>query len=223
MIEPPASSPSPRTSGGFTLIEMLSVMAVMAVMLGLLTSAVNRGSTALVAGGAKVAALVSLAQQRAVSKNTLTALVLLCDQGTPDDYRAFAVVEYNAGRGWTPVTKWESLPVGVAVEPGATCTFLANSPQTFPFLAGPPTQQNPPLAYGGAQVKSQAGYAARIFQPNGGLQNSQAPATIRLVEGVIQNDRVVYTRANGQGGPSNFYDITILGVTGATKVSRPEK
>jgi hypothetical protein len=168
--------------------------------------------------------LTALARQTAISKSTLTALVMLADQGTPADFRAFTVLEYTAGQGWSQISKWEILPEGIVVDRNnfKECTFLENSPRSFPFLNGPPSQDNPPVFYKDVQVQEPQGYAARIFLPHGGLQNPEWPAQIRLVEGFIEGGQVVYTRrGDGPGQTANFYDVAIIGATGIAKVSRP--
>jgi hypothetical protein len=53
--------------------------------------------------------LIGMARQTAMSKNTMSALVLLADQGTPDDYRALRA-GIRAGVGWQQVSNWETFP-----------------------------------------------------------------------------------------------------------------
>lgn len=192
-------------------------MSIIAILVGVSISALGSSrSTSLVAGGNLVSNLAALAQQNAVSQNTLTALVVLGGQGTADDYRSIAVIKYQAGVGWSQVTKWEVLPPGIMVDSSNTtaCTFLANSPQPFPFNN---SQSYLPVPYQGKQVTK---YAARIFLPNGGLQNPAQPAKIRLVAGFLQSNSVVYTQP-ASGGTANYYDVAILGTTGAVKIIRP--
>lgn len=214
-----------RRPAGFSLIELLAVVGLIVILMSFIVPAVSNfgRATGLTSGGNMVTHLVALARQTAISKSTLTALVMLADQGTPADYRAFTVLEYTAGQGWSQITKWETLPDGIVVDHTnfQECTFLENSPVSFPFLDGPPKQNNPPVFYRDEQLRNPQGYAARIFLPHGGLQNPEWPAQIRLVEGFIEGDTVVYTRRNDSGKTANFYDVAIIGATGLTKVSRP--
>jgi len=210
----------------FSLIELLSVMAVLVIVAGFLVPAVASlgRSTALVTGGNMVTNLALFARQSALSKNTMTALVVLGNQGTAEDYRTVTVLEYVAGGGgWAPLTGWQTLPDGIVVDTDkASSTFLDHSPAfPQPQASGQTGQKNPPVFYRQQQVRDGDGYAARIFLPSGGLQNSQDPAQLRLVEGFIQGSQVVRTKRDSSGMSTNFYDLTIIGATGVTKVSRP--
>lgn len=216
--------PSRRTRA-FSLIELISVMVIIAIIMAFVVPAVTGlgRSTALVTGGNTVTNLANLARQTAVTKNSMTALVMLGKQGTAADFRAFIVLEYAAGAGgWLPVTAWQTLPDGIVVDidDPANCTFYESSPPAFPFLAGPPVQKNPPVTYGDAQVAPSA-YAARIYLPNGGLQYPEKRAQIRVIEGFAQGSQIVRTHPGAPGQAANYYDIAIIGATGMTKVSRP--
>ena len=123
----------------FTLVEMLTVLAVIGIVMGFVVPAISGmgRSTALVTAGNTVNNMANLARQHAMSRNTLTALVVLGNQGTDADYRAVAVMEYNRGTGWSQIGGWETLPVGITMDSGDTqaCSFLLKSPKPFPFLA----------------------------------------------------------------------------------------
>ena len=218
--------PSPRLPiRGLSLVELLSVMAVLVIVMGFIVPAVTgmARATALVSGGNMVTNLASLARQTAVSKNTMSALVLLGNQGTPEDYRAWTVLEYAAGGGgWLPVTGWQKMPDGIVVDfaDATNCTFCEAQPTPFPFLTGPPARQNPPVDYFGKQVGPTA-YAVRIYLPNGGLQNPEKPAQIRVIEGYAQGGQIVRTHPGTAGLAANYYDVAIIGASGVTKVSRP--
>lgn len=208
----------------FSLIELLAVIAVISIIMGIVVPALSgmgRG-TALVTAGNMVNNMAGLARQHAMSRNTLTALVLLANQGTDFDCRALAVMEYKPGIGWSQIGGWETLPMGIAVDAGDTqeCSFLLRSPNPFPFLSAT-NQDNPPILFQSLPIRSPEGYAARIFTPGGGLQNPGDPAQIRLVEGRVEGGIIRYTHRNDAGKPANFFDIAIVGATGATKISRP--
>lgn len=219
--------PPPRatTQRAFSLVEMLAALAIISILIAIAVPAVSSygRSTALATGGNMVANLAALARQTAIARNSMAALVLLGAQGTEEDFRAFTVAEYRPGEGWVQLTDWKILPIGIVVDSSAplASTFLLNSPRPFPFLAGPPRQTNPPLSFQGQNISDGPGYAARIFLPGGGLLNPQHPAQIRMVEGIFQAGQVTHTRRGAAGQPANYYDLTILGATGITKVFRP--
>ncbi len=214
---------SRKISAAFTLVELLTVVALIGILMGFVVPALSgmgRG-TALTTAGNTVNNLAGLARQHAMSRNTLTALVVLGNQGTDADYRALTVLEYRRGAGWSQVGGWETLPVGITVDSGDTqaCSFLLRSPEPFPFLSAT-NQSNPPILYQSVPL-SYGAYAARIFTPGGGLQNPGDPAQIRIVEGSVEGGTIRYTHRNAEGKPANFFDIAIVGATGATKISRP--
>jgi prepilin-type N-terminal cleavage/methylation domain-containing protein len=214
-----------RARRAFSLLELMVVVMIIGILTGLVVPAVDGigKSSALTTGGALVAHLVDYARQEAMTKNTLTALVVLGNQGTDADFRALAVLEYDPVTGWSQTGNWEMLPTGITVDCTDTinCSFLLNSPQPFPFLTRFAGQMNPPVRFRGVQVADHAGYAARIFLPNGALQNPEQPAQLRLVEGYVQGGQTTYTNRSGGQAPDNYYDVAILGMTGTTKIDRP--
>lgn len=212
----------------FSLAELIVVIAVIVVLTTLVVPAVSNfgRSTSLVTGGNMVANLAAYARQVAITKSTLTALILLGAQGTEDDYRAFTVLEYSALTGWSQATAWQMLPTGIVVDrtgesdpsDAENGTFLKNSPTSFLAAAAQAQPLVPPARYQGVQVKR---YAGRIFTASGALLNPEAPAQLRLVEGFIQGGRVIPTRPGSKGAPANYYSIALLGATGMARVERP--
>ena len=213
-----------RIGSAFSLIELLSVMAVIAILVALVVPAVSNfgKATRLSTGGNMVVNLANLARQKAMTSNSLTALVMLGAQGTEDDFRSFAILSYEPGVMWSAVTPWQKLPEGIVVDRSVEAdeaeessgTFISHSPKALPFQKGDVL----PVPYLGQPVRS---YALRVFLPGGGLQNADEPAHLRLVEGYLQGDKIVYTRPGEGNKPANYYDVALIGVTGIAKASRP--
>ena len=203
-------------------MEMLVVVAMVGGLTAVLAPALwgmAQGS-ALQQGGNLLISLIEQARQTAVSKNTMSALVLLADAETEQDYRAFTLLEYGPEAGWTQVRDWQHLPEGVMVDFSAgESSFLTNSPAVFPLLQ--PGQSHPPLRFQGRPLLQEKGYAACIFMPSGALQKSDLPAQLRLVSGFSGGNKVAYTHRLSSGKPANYFDVAIVGITGAVKVSRP--
>jgi prepilin-type N-terminal cleavage/methylation domain-containing protein len=206
----------------FTLVEMLAVLAIIGILTALALPALNGIGKAysLSTAGSKVSGMVEQARQNSMSKNVMTALVLMTNQGTDSDYRAMILLEKDprsSTPAWRPITKWENLPVGVTVDSSATdSTFLTNGGSTTGVLTSPlPVTAK----FRGATVSN---FAARIFMSNGGLKNPSEATKIKLVEGSYTGGVTKYTHpAAGGGSAANYYNISIVGVTGRSKIDRP--
>lgn len=198
----------------FSLVELLTVIALISLLAGLAIPAISSlgKASSLGTAGNQLAALIDQGRQNSMSKNVMTALILMTDQGTESDYRAATLLEYDAEETapqWKPVTKWANLPLGVVFDQSST--FFANSASPLPFVS-------PVVNYRGTSVNR---YAARVFLPSGGLTTPANPAQIQLVEGVAQNGRVTLTRPDPSGKAANYYSISIVGATGRIKIDRP--
>lgn len=217
------SRPSPKA---FTLIEMLSVVAVISVVLALAVPAFQSlgQASALSSAGNTTANLISAARQNSVSRNVLTAFVLLTGTGTDADYRAMGLFERGVNSGWEQVGKWEVLPTGIAVQPDdlPNCSFLTESPLRPTLTNG---NGETAIVYQGRPLSAEQ-FAFRVFLPTGSLSNPDKPAQLRLVEGTIQglaDARTIQLARNHQTGDlkrKNYYDIAIVGTTGAPKINR---
>ena len=213
-----------RRALGFTLVELLVVMAVIACLMAV--SSMGTGhvlrAMALTNAGNKVTQIIETARQQALTRNAMTAVVLLKGMGTPVDGRAFTVIEYTHAGSWRQVREWDSLPEGIAVDlnaGGLDGSFFTNGPQPFPFAGD--AGDGAPVAYGSHLSLPANAFAARIFLPGGGLLNPDVAAQFRLVEGTVVNGGIQYTQLASTGGPANYYRIILLGATGKTKVERP--
>lgn len=213
-----------RSRPGFTLVEILVVMSVILVILTVSFTGLGGSmrSLALTDAGNKLTQLCDAARQRAMSANVLTAVVAVTGLGTPEDGRAFCILECPPGGPWKQVREWEFIPEGTTLDVSASGdnlgTFAAHSPSVFPFNGG---QTGAPVVFRQHAALPAGTYAARIFLPGGSLKNAHEPARFQIVEGTTASGQTAYTHKGGGQTPANYYRITLIGATGGTKVERP--
>lgn len=225
MLTPPAPGTLPSTAArAFTLLEMIVVITIVSLLVAVATPAMSgmMGATGLTAAGNMLTNLASQARQKAMTRNTVTALAILGDVGGPDDFRALAIMEYETSGGWKQATPWQTLPSGVVVDfsDRKTCTFVSQAGVPLPLAPDAAASGELPFSYHDIPLTS-ATCALRVFLPNGGLHDSESPARIRLVEGTKQGSTVDYRHSTDQGAPVNYYDVSLIGATGLAKVNRP--
>lgn len=207
---------------------MLAVIGILSVVLALAVPAFqNLGqANSLSSAGNTTANLVSAARQNSVSRNVLTAFVVLTGTGTEADYRTFGLFERGVSSTWQQIGAWESLPTGIVVDAKDhnNCSFLENSPIRPALTDGDGSTS---IRFAGKPVESSQ-LAFRVFLPTGSLSNPEWAAQLRLVEGTIEGSAASHTvrYARRSGGDSsetatNYYDVAIIGTTGAPKVIRP--
>ncbi len=184
---------------GFSLVEMLTTLAIISVMAVLSLPSIVSFSEAnkLSAGGNELADLATLAHDYALSHNMVTALVgVTTSNAVPTaQYRAFVVMARDSSGNWSPVSKWTWLPDAVTMDSSSANTFLTFSGSN---------QQNFSLNLNGASVGS--GYAYQLFFPDGRMDTSASSLLLRVV-----------TTHN----PANWYDLVFNPMTGTVKVNRP--
>ena len=210
---------------GFTLIEMLTVLAIMGIIMGIgLPSVVTMmKGQALNVATTHVRNNLTYARQYAITQRTKTRVVFPYS-ATPSltaapRYESFAVMDYECVYDtattswvwvWKYIGKWEGFPVGArfsalaATEPNNIDVAVRNASMPFPtnYASHFANQPLHPLAY----VEFDAT----------GASTKTANETIRICQGVMQNGVATST------GAHNWSDITINFLVGRISVARPQ-
>ncbi|PTX99516.1 hypothetical protein DB346_16905 [Verrucomicrobia bacterium LW23] len=207
-------------SKAFSLVEILVVLSLIGVVMGVMVPALGgfglgRGAQ-LNYSGNQVANLINLARQNSMSKNVMTALVVITDPSVLQGGQGIILMELKprtdgataTPADWKPVTKWETLGAGSIVD-----RFVS-------FETEQPQPAFPAFRYGTASIAASYNYI--VFLPGGNLLGSAGTSQIRLTEGFFPkgDSAPVLTRRGANGQPVNTYNITILGATGRTKIDR---
>jgi prepilin-type N-terminal cleavage/methylation domain-containing protein len=214
---------------GFTLMEILAVLAIISIVTAATFSYGAFGSTGfgkLESSGNQVVDLVDQARQTAVSKNEMTALLVVTDPSNALRNQLMMVYELQSSANgsaatsanWVPSTSWQILYNGVLADPNPSYFTFNNSSDTS-STAGVPSPSLPAITYLAQPV---AAYKYVVFTADGGLLSGNS-ATVRISPGIFPqgSSTVVYTGGTTSGIPNNFYNITILGATGMVKIDRP--
>ncbi len=223
MLTPPSRSRLHAARRGYSLIELLAVMAILSALAGLTVGSLSPvRANALTAGGNQIADLLASARQNSISRHAFTAVVI---KSTGDArYSASCLFELTrndngAFGAWTMIAPWRSLPEGVRFDPDApvaapVVNFLSNPKPSSPSnLPGT-------IPFHGTPVDVANGVAYQIFAPDGTLTKG-SPVRLRLVEGAEDTGTgILYTGRKAGGQPANYYDIVILRETGQAKIER---
>lgn len=209
--------PFPRFSGGgFTLLEMMVVLAVVALLATLTIPTVNKVVRAsnLSSSGRQFMDQCVLARQTAQAKNMPVEVRLyrLPDYNadaaaSPEVYRAFQI--FLVGDSNVPLTKPDFFKTPVVISPGTNeSAFLADlSDSASSHKQVSPAATDPKLGVHGNNYQ----YAAFRFLPSGA---TDLVATKNFVTFVLEDDKSV-----AEGG--NFFTVQIDPVNGSVRSFRP--
>ena len=186
-----------RAQAGFSLIELLSVSAIMALMAALLYSALSGFSSSAGRRGAVNILLNTLEHSRiAALESGQTVYVGFADGDFPDEdmrYASFLVFretsddERASGAGkYVVLKKWTKLPRNVAFKRVASSLIPDSGGQTFPGLnaalpAGQRDETFPSLAFNGS----------------GAVDGGSNPIQLFLYEGYYTDQQDIQTRKGG--------------------------
>jgi prepilin-type N-terminal cleavage/methylation domain-containing protein len=200
---------------GFTLVELLSVLSIMAVIIGISVPAIGSltRSSGLAVSGRVVSNLMAIARSEAINQRKRIAFVFISDHTATESlvYRKMSVGELDLDAAtFSPLSKWEMLTNGVAVDFDTT---LYSSAMTKPntttvTIAGVSTE----IAY-------------ILFDPTGAAFQAAVgkPSGIRLIEGFFSSaqGQVIPTSAQKSGDSANWLQVSADSLTGRIQIERP--
>ncbi len=195
---------------GFSLLEVLIVLAIMSVLTALLMSSVSSlRSVSLSSAGNQMVDVLAMARQNSISKNVYTAIVIKSQgAGAYSSYSLLELARQDDGSlgSWTAITPWHDLAQGVVFESGqSNDTFVsgaASLPKPLPAA----------FPYKGQQIDLTSSTIAQYYLPDGTLSTQPAlPARLVL--------RLTTTHASAT--PGDYYDLVFVGNTGGAKIERP--
>lgn len=193
----------------FSLVELLTVIVILMVTATAIKPALGMlRSSSLTQSGNRLVDLAMMARQTAVSKNTITALIVVFKSTSSSqklDRQAIAVLEYDAlQKTWKKMGPWERLPEAVQVFDYAG---------GYPYGNASAANEIAPisLALDGQPVDSSQSaytYTSLVFYPDGRLSGGTGTRTIDLVYAVGSQTE-------------NFYKLVFNNDTAAIRIVRP--
>ncbi|MFV0338414.1 MAG: Tfp pilus assembly protein FimT/FimU [Chthoniobacterales bacterium] len=191
----------------FSLIELLCVIAVLAILMSLLLVAVGGtgDSQKLRSTGDLISGLGIQARQHALGKNTLTAIVILGKNAPAEKaLQSASLYALNTNKEWEQISPWKQFPTGIIADPDNSTFFDTNAQQPAPAF---PTS----LTVSGQSVNS---FGYQIFLPNGRVLSTNS-VTLKLAIGFLQSGNVSIKTTN------NYLTLTFIPSTGQTKIYQP--
>jgi len=186
-----------RSQAGLSLLELLSVSAVMVLMAGLLYSGVSTFSSSAGRRGAVNILMNTLEQARiAALESGQTVYVGFADEDFPVEemrYASFLVFretsneERASGSGnYLVLKKWTKLPRNVAFKRVASSLVPDSGGQTFPGLNSvlPASQQD-------------EAFPSLAFNSSGAVDGGNNPIQLFLYEGYFAGQQDIQTRKGG--------------------------
>lgn len=204
---------------GFTLVELISVLVILAILLSIALPALTNLSKANAMGAAarEVSNTLNLSRQYAITHRVRTRVVFPCGQTTvistlAPAYLSYAVMTNDANATpptWAYVTKWEHLPTGAI--------FLNNALVNNATLCGALDDNNSlpkdwlPFP---DSISSNSGTLAYIeFGPTGAASQT---GTLTIKSGFIDNTGAPYATS-----PYNSVTNVVDNLVGHIQVIHP--
>lgn len=108
-----------RKNGGFSLLELLTVVAIICILVALLVPSVAAFTSTGGRKGAVTLVMTTLEQARVSAIETGREVVVVfwkkngTDGSQPDEQDAMLILRKNHAEAWEPITRWIKLPRGV--------------------------------------------------------------------------------------------------------------
>lgn len=200
---------------GFSLVEVMVVIAIMVIVLGFTIPSLTglSKSNSLNSAGRIVVNLITAARSEAINKRSLVRFEVATSWPTDASqaYRKIAVVEHDVATGTdTFLTNWHTLPTGITFSPqdpgSSSGSYFFSSAAT----------QIPKLKIGSQDVDS----VYLEFLPTGAPNTSPSnnPLRLRLLGGIVSagaSPTVTITT------PNNWFDASVDTLVGRVKITRP--
>jgi prepilin-type N-terminal cleavage/methylation domain-containing protein len=228
-------------AGGFTLMELLVVLAVMAILIALTVPTLVglSGSTSLSTGTRQVSNYLTLARTEAIAKHTVTRFVVVTKASETEEvaYRRYGIWVWvpeeergEDGREFRPLSSWQELPLGAVFEPKDPVYIrdALYAEDDASSIRGDYFLEKSPLftaETGGEEFTMQY----MEFTPSGAARMTGGAArNIMLVVtgGVIPpgseegESSILYKNAE-EGVPKNWAQMNVDSLTGRVRIYRP--
>ena len=211
---------------GFTLLELLMVLGIIAVALAALVPAVTSLSKSNGRRAARDSLVGAIEQARAEAIKSGQATYIVFPtftsgtQSTLDryNYRSYAIFEDNAASPGNvkQLTDWKPFPTGVALRAAGNASLSGNSAPTASPTPPPPT---PTFSFT-PDTTATAQYQYLKFNSNGELQVPAANVFLAIFEGYVSNGTEVATGPkDASGNPYAAEYIMVSQFTGRAEPS----
>ena len=190
-----------RKNGGFSLLELLTVVAIICILVALLVPSVAAFTSTGGRKGAVTLVMTTLEQARVSAIETGCEVVVVfwkkngTDGSQPDEQDAMLIIRKNDAEAWEPITRWIKLPRGVLFHGGDEDSKILSDASGLAEVSDTTIQSLP-----GKPAKNTLG--AVHFSPTGAVQlpSTSNGLRIALTEGQRGPDGTLVVNKQKDGG-----------------------